>query len=176
MLTNPHFGFWRNDVGGYIPDIWFNNTSPSETHYNNDKLIAILLDTVPKYYSQFMQYYGAIGPRNHATYFEREDDCLAFLEILEYLYNEIYINGNSWLVITRHLINDDTDSITSTAEDRTEYYLSNVKTYQNLQSYQGIPMDINYTKKDSKDMNQGHITENPFKPGQSKKPTHYTIL
>ena len=52
----------------------------------------------------------------------------------------------------------------------------NAKTYWNQQQQQGIPWDINITKKEAKDMNTGKITYNPFKPGRSKKPTHYTML
>ena len=50
------------------------------------------------------------------------------------------------------------------------------KTYWNEQSYQGTPYDINYNKRDSKDVNTGYITENPFRPQKSKRPTMYTML
>ena len=104
MLTKPHFGWWKNELGYYVPDIWFQNQGKSQTHYNNDKLIAVLLSTSPKLYSDFMKIYGGIGPRNNKTYFENREDCEAFLEILQYLYDEIYVNGGSWLSVTLNLI------------------------------------------------------------------------
>ena len=178
MLTNPHFGYWKTEYG-YNPDIWFENTYPSQTHYNSDSLIAVLLSTVPKYYSQFLKYYGALGPQNGRTYFENLEDCEAFLEILELLYNEVHENGVSFLSAIYKILNNtisSDSSITSSAEERTDYYLSNAKTYWNQQQYQGTPWDINISKRDVKDINMGHIMEDPFKPGRSKKPTHYTML
>lgn len=190
VFINPQFGYCVNDVKGYIPEVYYINGETSETHYNNDRLMGILLATKPEFYSKFLKYFGAIGPRNRATYFESEDDCKAFLEILEYIYNEIVSSHRSWYEVSQEVIkqleSEESDSSSSgsgntsegdsLSENREDYYLSNEKTYRNLESYQGIPKDINYTKKDSKDMNMGHITEDPFKPGQSKKPPHYTIL
>lgn len=181
LFNDPHFDWRKNDVGGFVPDIWFYNTpeNSSQTHYWNDKLMAVLLGTIPKFYSDFMKYYGAIGPRNGQTYFKTQEDCETFLDILKYLYNEIIVNGRDWLSVSWEIINgtesmmnnDNTDN-----EDRENYYLGHIKTYRNLQSYQGTWLDLNTTKLDSKDMNTGHFTENPFKPGQSKKPSHYIFM
>ena len=177
MLTEPHFGWWKTDIGGYVPDIWFydciDNTSKS--HYNNDELIAILLSTTPKLYSDFLKFYGAIGPRNKCTYFTSQEDCEMFLEILKYLYEEIYVNGKSWLSVTLNLLQD-INNVTTESETREDMFVGVEKTYWNQQSWQQTPRDINTTKEDVKNINSGHFTENPFKPGRSKKPTHYTIL
>lgn len=177
--SEPHFSWRKNDVGGYVPDIWFYNipNDESTTHYCTDKLIAVLLGTSAKLYSDFMKYYGAVGPRNGQTYFNTQEECEIFLEILQYLFNEIFVNGRDWLSVTWEIING-TEAVTNSeeTEDRENYYLGHIKTYRNLQSYQGTFLDINTTKLDSKDVNTGHFTENPFKPGQSKKPSHYTFL
>ena len=179
MLTNPHFGYWKTEYG-YTPDIWFENTYPSQTHYNSDSLIAVLLSTVPKYYSQVLKYFGALGPKNGRTYFETLEQCEAFLDTLQYIYEEVVNNGQSFLNIIYRILSNNinsNDTLTSAMdEERVDYYLSNAKTYRNLQQYQGTPLDINYSKKDVKHINTGHITEDPFKPGQSKKPTHYQML
>lgn len=179
MLTNPNFGYWKHENLGYVPDIWFQNSPGSQSHYNTDSLIAVLLSTLPQYYSAFLKIYGALGPHNARTYFESLDDCIAFLDILEYLYTEIHEKGNTWLSTVYELLSEEDASLTQSAEEeasRTDFYLSNAKTYWNQQQQQGIPWDINITKKEAKDMNTGKITYNPFKPGRSKKPTHYTML
>ena len=178
LYNNPQFGWKINDVKGYIPDVWFYNApnDDSTTHYNNDRLIAVLLGTIPKLYSDFLKYYGAIGPRNLCTYFNTQEECEIFLDILKYLFEEILVNGRDWLSVTWEIING-TDAInTNEVEDRENYYLGRIKTYRNLQSYQGTYRDINMTKLDSKDLNMGKFTYNPFKPDRSKKPSHYTML
>lgn len=178
MLTNPQFSCKKNDIGGYIPEIWFYNQWHSTTHYWNDKLLSTLLGTSARLYSDFLKYYGAVGPRNWATYFKTEEDCNLFLDILKYLWEQIYENGRSWLDVTWELIYyiESIAQPNQTEQNRTNYYLSKIKTYRNEQSWQGTPLDINYTKLDAKEKNTGYFTVDPFKPGRSKKPTHYTIL
>lgn len=179
MLTNPNYSYIRNDVNGFVPEIWFNNSNNSTTHYLNDKLMAVLFQTTSKLYSDFMKYYGAIGPRNWQTFFLNEEDCKVFLDILSYLWIQINENGRTWLSLTWELINYIESVSTPTVginETRDNYYLGKIKACINEQSYQGIYKDINTTKLDSKDLNTGNFTENPFKLNRSKKPTHYTIL
>lgn len=178
LYNNPQFSWRKNDVGGFIPDIWFYNApnDSSTTHYNNDRLVAVLLGTIPKMYSDFLKYYGAVGPRNLCTYFNTQEECEIFLDILKYLFEEIYVKGRNWLSVTWELINGTTDMTSANTDEKENYYLSHIKTYRNLQSWQGTYMDINTTKLDSKDLNLGKFTYNPFKPDQSKKPTHYEIL
>lgn len=177
MLTHPHFGYYKMAVDEYVPEIWFQNAPSSQTHYNNDGLIAILLDTMPKYYSEFLKMYGAIGPKNGKTYFTSENNCCAFLEILEYLYTEIKENGQSWLTMMYKLLNNTVSTSKINEKDvRVDYYSSNAKTYINQQRRQGTPKDINYTKKEAKEMNTGNINYNPFNPNRTKKPTHYVFL
>ena len=177
MLTKPNYSYIKNDVDGFVPEVWFDNQYNSATHYLNDKLMANLFHTTPKLYSDFMKYYGALGPRNWQTYFLNEEDCITFLDILSYIWIQINENGRTWLSLTWELINyiESVSSGSALNEVRSNYYLSKIKTYVNEQSYQGIYKDINTTKLDSKDLNTGNFTENPFKPNRSKKPTHYTI-
>lgn len=179
LFNDPHFVWRKDDVGNYTPDIWFYNTPDNccTTHYWGDKLLAVLLGTTSKLYSDFMKYFGALGPRNGRTYFQTQEECEIFLEILRYLFEEIYVKGRDWLSVTWEIINS-TENVSSSGddEDRENYYFGHIKTYRNLQSYQGTFLDINTTKLDSKDVNTGHFTENPFKPGESKKPSHYTFL
>ena len=178
LYDNPQFSWKLNDVKGYIPDVWFYNApdDSSTTHYNNDKLVAVLLGTVAKLYSDFLKYYGAIGPRNLCTYFKTQEECEIFLDILRYLFDEIYNKHRDWLSVTWEIINGTSDIATNNVEDRENYYLGHIKTYRNLQSYQGTYMDINTTKLDPKDLNLGKFTYDPFKPNQSKKPSHYEFL
>ena len=146
LYDNPQFSWKINDIGGYIPDIWFYNAPDdnSTTHYNNDKLVAVL------------------GPRNLCTYFNTQEECEIFLDILRYLFDEIYNKHRDWLSVTWEIINGTSNITTINEENKTNYYLGNIKTYRNLQSYQGTYMDINTTKLDPKDLNLGKFTYNPF--------------
>lgn len=179
MRKDPHFGWFEMPVGKYVPEIWFQNIGDSQTHYRGDSLIANLLHTSFMHYSAFLKMYGALGPENGKTYFSSQEDCESFLDILKYLYEEINTNGRTWLSVVYEFLNELDSALTQSAveeESRTDYYLANAKTYWNQQTHQGIPWDINFTKKNVKDSNTGKMSYNPFKPGRSKKPTHYTFL
>lgn len=156
-----YFEVEQNDVKGYYPAIYIPQDAGVISVFNNDYLMAEMLNVFPKQYSDFLKEYGAIGPRNIQTYFLTEAEAKYMITILE----EIYKQNN---LLEEELKKKGIDN----SATRESIKGNSILAYKNSQSYQGIPEDINTTTKDSKDQNSEHGTM--LIP--ASKGSHYTIL
>lgn len=131
------------------------------TEHGNDYLMANVLSVFPDQYSTFLKELGGHGPWNLKTYFKTEAEANTVLPIIQQLYDmKAKINV---------LSNKDTISSSSSSSTKNGNV---ILAYKNMQSYQGIPQDINTTKNDSKDMNM-NVNKKVYTQIDNK---HYTVL
>ena len=160
---DPHFGIKKNEYGWY-PYVYWINSPTSQTHFDNDYLVAHLLGVSPKQYSMFLKENGADlkSPKNKVTYFERKIDAENMAYIIEEMMNHSYYidtkNQNDVLQGNMHKTGSDLASMNKT-------HYNTVRAYKNWQQLQGILPDINVTDTDSKEINSGFLVQEQFRKG-----------